>query len=174
TGLIARGSRAIHSAATRPSGPSAFSTLGLTSPIISSIERMAAVCGVLPTLNEKHTCTGLVARISATSFSATVFLACGASSLEPVEGHRPRSGALDFGRRGRDCGARRGRGRGGDGKKAFRQGCCAGSDYAVGFRHHALSTKREGNEGREIMHRPVRFADDIEPLVQFIEETDPS
>ena len=24
------------------------------------------------------------------------------------------------------------------------------------------------------MHRPVRFADDIEPLVQFIEETDPS
>jgi len=23
------------------------------------------------------------------------------------------------------------------------------------------------------MHRPVRFADDIEPLVQFIEETDP-
>src|SRR3989442_8871703 len=24
------------------------------------------------------------------------------------------------------------------------------------------------------MHRPVRFADDIEPLVQFVEETDPS
>jgi len=24
------------------------------------------------------------------------------------------------------------------------------------------------------MHRPVQFADDIEPLVQFIEETDPS
>jgi hypothetical protein len=24
------------------------------------------------------------------------------------------------------------------------------------------------------MHRPVRFADDMEPLVQFIEETDPS
>ena len=24
------------------------------------------------------------------------------------------------------------------------------------------------------MHRPVRFADDIEPEVQFIEETDPS
>src|SRR3977135_3098426 len=24
------------------------------------------------------------------------------------------------------------------------------------------------------MHTPVRFADDIEPLVQFIEETDPS
>jgi hypothetical protein len=24
------------------------------------------------------------------------------------------------------------------------------------------------------MHRPVRFADDIEPVVQFIEETDPS
>ena len=23
------------------------------------------------------------------------------------------------------------------------------------------------------MHRPVRFADDIEPLVQFIEDTDP-
>jgi len=40
---------ATHSAATRPSGPSAFSTLGLTSPIISSIERIAAVCGVLPT-----------------------------------------------------------------------------------------------------------------------------
>src|SRR5436190_21733121 len=53
-------------------GPSAFSTIGLTSPIISSIERIAAVCGVLPTLNEKHTCTGLVASISATSLSATV------------------------------------------------------------------------------------------------------
>src|SRR5216684_603850 len=32
---------------------------------------------------------------------------------------------------------------------------------------------RNGAKG-EIMHRPVRFADDIEPLVQFIEETDPS
>jgi len=52
--------------------PSAFSTFGLTSPIISSIERIAALCGVLPTLNEKHTCTGLVAWTSATSFSATV------------------------------------------------------------------------------------------------------
>jgi hypothetical protein len=44
----------------------------LTSPIISSIERIAAACGVSPTLNEKHTCSGLVAWISATSFSATV------------------------------------------------------------------------------------------------------
>ena len=24
------------------------------------------------------------------------------------------------------------------------------------------------------MHRPVRFSDDIEPLVQFIEETEPT
>src|SRR5438552_4171563 len=71
-GLIARRSTATHSAVTWPSGPSALSTLGLTSPIISSIERSAALCGVLPTLNEKHTCTGLVARISATSLSATV------------------------------------------------------------------------------------------------------
>src|SRR4029450_9490860 len=38
----------------------------------------------------------------------------------------------------------------------------------------ALSKRVLGNERREIMHRPVRFADDIEPLVQFIEETDPS
>src|SRR6185503_13254131 len=29
------------------------------------------------------------------------------------------------------------------------------------------------NERREIMHRPVRFADDLEPVVRFIEETDP-
>src|SRR5262249_57633920 len=36
------------------------------------------------------------------------------------------------------------------------------------------ATCSQWNERREIMHRPVRFADDIEPLVQFIEETDPS
>ena len=36
----------------------ARSTWGLTSPIISSIERIAAWCGVLPTLNEKQMCTG--------------------------------------------------------------------------------------------------------------------
>src|SRR5688572_27113513 len=51
---------------------SALSILGLTSPIMSSIERIAVLCGVFPTLNEKHTCTGLVARISATSLSTTV------------------------------------------------------------------------------------------------------
>ena len=33
---------------------------------------------------------------------------------------------------------------------------------------------RVGGERRSIMHRPVRFSDDIEPLVQFIEETDSS
>jgi hypothetical protein len=49
---------------------SAFSTLGFTSPIISSIERIAALCGVLPTLNEKQMCSGFVAPISATSFWA--------------------------------------------------------------------------------------------------------
>src|SRR5438093_12659727 len=68
---MTRRSTATHSAATRPSGPSAFSTLGLTSPIIMSIERIAALCGVLPTLNEKHTCTRLVARFSEPSCSAT-------------------------------------------------------------------------------------------------------
>jgi hypothetical protein len=35
-------------------------------------ERIAALCGVAPTLNEKHMWTGWVARISPTSFSATV------------------------------------------------------------------------------------------------------
>ncbi|MGH7398422.1 MAG: hypothetical protein ACRELW_12880, partial [Candidatus Rokuibacteriota bacterium] len=52
---------------------------------------------------------------------------------------------------------------------ACQQDCCAGSGYAVGFRRRALELKRE----ERIMHRPVRFADDIEPVVQFIEETDP-
>jgi hypothetical protein len=61
-----------YSAALRASGPSACSTRGLTSLIISSIERIAALCGVAPTLNEKHTWTGWVARISPTSFSTTV------------------------------------------------------------------------------------------------------
>jgi hypothetical protein len=37
---------------------SAFSILGLTSPIMSAIERIAALCGVFPTLNEKHTWLG--------------------------------------------------------------------------------------------------------------------
>src|SRR2546425_1001651 len=36
------------------------------------------------------------------------------------------------------------------------------------------ATRSRWNERGEIMHRPVRFADDIEPLVQFVEETDPS
>ena len=45
-----------YSAARRATGPSARSTLGLTSLIISSIERIAALCGVAPTLNEKHIC----------------------------------------------------------------------------------------------------------------------
>jgi large subunit ribosomal protein L28 len=43
-----------HSAAARSSGPRARSTRGFTSPIINSIERIAAACGVLPTLNEKQ------------------------------------------------------------------------------------------------------------------------
>jgi len=36
------------------------------------------------------------------------------------------------------------------------------------------ATRSRWNERGEIMHRPVRFADDIEPLVQFVEETEPS
>src|SRR5215469_9272472 len=60
-----------YSAASRAGEPSARSTCGLTSVIISSIERIAALCGVAPTLNEKHIWTGWVARISPTSFSAT-------------------------------------------------------------------------------------------------------
>ena len=58
--------------AARRAWPSARSTRGLTSLIISSIERIAALGGVAPTLNEKHMWTGWVARISPTSFSATV------------------------------------------------------------------------------------------------------
>jgi hypothetical protein len=38
----------------RASGPSARSTSGLTSLIISSIERIAALCGVAPTLKSTH------------------------------------------------------------------------------------------------------------------------
>src|SRR5215471_16638476 len=40
----------LYSAASRASEPSARSTRGLTSVIISSIERIAALCGVAPTL----------------------------------------------------------------------------------------------------------------------------
>src|SRR5260370_29684230 len=37
-----------------------------------------------------------------------------------------------------------------------------------------MRVARSSKRGKgEIMHRSVRFADDIEPLVQFIEETDP-
>src|SRR2546430_7972089 len=36
------------------------------------------------------------------------------------------------------------------------------------------ATRSRWNERGEIMHRPVRFADDIEPLVQFVQETEPS
>src|SRR5215471_7236877 len=61
-----------YSAASRAGELSARSTRGLTSVIISSIERIAALCGVAPTLNEKHIWTGWVARISPTNFSATV------------------------------------------------------------------------------------------------------
>src|SRR5215813_9200525 len=61
-----------YSAASRAGELSARSTRGLTSVIISSIERIAALCGVAPTLNEKHIWTGWVARISPASFSATV------------------------------------------------------------------------------------------------------
>jgi hypothetical protein len=49
-----------YSAARTAGGPSVRSTRGLTSLIISSIERIAALCGVAPTLNEKHMWTGCV------------------------------------------------------------------------------------------------------------------
>src|SRR5437773_2310137 len=90
-----------------------------------------------------------------------------------VAGHRPSPSwrRLTSARRGEILAPSPGRG--GGGGRAF-QDCCAGAGDAVGFRRHALSREREGNERREIMHRPVRFSDDIEPLVQFIEETDPS
>src|SRR5438094_9191605 len=52
-------------------GASALSTYGFTSPIISSIERIPALCGLLTSFNEKHTCTGLVRLTSAAVFSAT-------------------------------------------------------------------------------------------------------
>src|ERR1700730_7583816 len=61
-----------HSAARAMGRPSARPTHDLTSLIISSIERIAALCGVAPTLKEQHMWTGCVARISPTSFSATV------------------------------------------------------------------------------------------------------
>jgi len=45
--------------------PSARPTHDLTSLIISSIERIAALCGVAPTLKEQHMWTGCVALVVA-------------------------------------------------------------------------------------------------------------
>jgi len=56
------------------SDPSVFSIFGLILSIISSIECIVVVCGVLLILNEKYTCTGLVVRISVTSFSVIVLI----------------------------------------------------------------------------------------------------
>src|SRR3954470_15878697 len=69
---LQRGHPVRYFAASRISELRTFSTFGLTSPIISSIDRIAALCSVLPTLNEKQMWTGCVARISPISFSATV------------------------------------------------------------------------------------------------------
>ena len=41
----------------QPGRDSTFSIRGLTSPIIGSIEGIAALCGMLPTLNERQTCS---------------------------------------------------------------------------------------------------------------------
>ena len=70
----------MRSAALRVNAPRARSTRGLTSPIISSIERIAALCGVEPTLNEK-THVNRVGRLNLTDQPSLCYVGIGVAAI---------------------------------------------------------------------------------------------